>query len=325
MALTKIGEILERTDSQRTPTNSSRQTGEENEETVFITAREAREQGIPFRTAPPENSNCPFCGKLLEPQGIVMMGSVMFWQPFPPRCDCKQAAAHWETYDREQKEKWALEEETKRRKVLQEKVEQLLGKSGIKKRFMQRTFPNFIIDTPGRQKNYQIAKEYADNFSSHQKRGDGLYIEGTNGTGKTHLAAAIALQLIGEGIPVICKASSDLLLDIRKTFNSSEGASEGQILDIYKRVDLLIIDDLGKEQCTDWGMSTLYSILNDRYEDMKPTIITTNYNTENLIKALTPKGMDGSKIIAIISRLQETSTVMTMAWEDIRGKEKTQI
>lgn len=201
---------------------------------------------------------------------------------------------------------------------MREKVGRLLGESGIKKRFQQRTFPNFIRNTPEREQSYRTAKEYADTFPIHRERGEGLYIEGTNGTGKTHLAAAIALQLIGEGIPVICKTSGDLLQDIKKSFDT-EGVREHEVLDIYKKVDLLIIDDLGKEQCTDWGMSTLYSILNDRYEDMKPTIITTNYDTESLIRALTPKGMDGSKIIAIISRLRETSAVMTMAWDDWRS------
>ena len=52
---------------------------------------------------------------------------------------------------------------------------------------------------------------------------------------------------------------------------------------------------------------------------MKPTIVTTNYNADALINALTPKGFDNTKIVAIISRLRETSTVMTMAWTDIRG------
>lgn len=215
------------------------------------------------------------------------------------------------------------EEEEKRRRIMRNRVEKLLGQSGIKRRFQQRTFSNFRRDTPGRAKNYRIAKEYADNFAYHQARGDGLYIEGTNGTGKTHLAAAIALQLINEGIPVICKTSSDLFLDIKKSFNGG-GVRESDVLDIYKRVDLLIIDDLGKEQCSDWSMSTLYSILNDRYEDMKPTIITTNYNADGLISALTPKGYDGTKITAIISRLREVSTVMTMAWADTRGIEETQ-
>ena len=152
------------------------------------------------------------------------------------------------------------------------------------------------------------------------RNGDGLYIEGTNGTGKTHLAAAIALQLIGNGIPVICKTSSDLLMDIKRSFDR-EDVSEAQVLDVYKKVDLLIVDDLGKEQCSDWSISTLYSIINDRYEDMMPTIITTNYSADELVRALTPKGYDDSKIVAIISRLRETSTVMTMVWDDIRGRE----
>ena len=66
-------------------------------------------------------------------------------------------------------------------------------------------------------------------------------------------------------------------------------------------------------------MSAIYSILNDRYEDMKPTIITTNYNVEDLTRVLTPKGGDSGRITAIISRLRETSRVLTMAWADIRG------
>ena len=56
---------------------------------------------------------------------------------------------------------------------------------------------------------------------------------------------------------------------------------------------------------------------------MKPTIVTTNYSESGLVAALTPKGFDNSKITAIISRLREVSTVMTMAWADIRGREET--
>ena len=174
-----------------------------------------------------------------------------------------------------------------------------------------------MTDTPERLRCYKIAKRYAETFPERYNKGDGLYIEGTNGTGKTHLAAAIALQLIGEGIPVICKTSTDMLADIKKAYDSKEIA-ESKVLDVYKATDLLIIDDLGKEQCSDWSMTTLYAILNDRYEDMKPTIVTTNYSADDLVKALTPRGYDDSKIVAIISRLKETSTVLTMAWADYR-------
>lgn len=267
---------------------------------------------------------CEYCGKVLQPLGAVMGGEVFFLHPFVPRCTCKQAQAYWTEQDKIAAERKAAAEEEKRRAAIERKIRRLLAKSGIKRRFQQRTFQTFRQDTPGRAKAYRIAKEYADNFPFHQARGDGLYIEGTNGTGKTHLAAAIALQLISQGIPVICKTSSDLLLDIKKSFDSTD-VHEGDVLDIYKQVDLLIIDDLGKEQCSDWSMSTLYSILNDRYEDMKPTIVTTNYNADGLVKALAPKGFDDTKIVAIISRLRETSAVMTMAWADIRGREDMQV
>lgn len=313
--LTRIGDIIH--SQQEAPEASNRREASRASENL-LTPQQARERGIRWEKEPPEPTMCEFCGKALQPLGLVFSGKIFVWQPFPPRCDCEQAKAYWAEHDRKEAERKAAEEEDKRRAAMQAKVERLLGKSGIKKRFQQRTFPNFRCDTPGRKKNYQIAKDYADNFSYHKARGDGLYIEGTNGTGKTHLAAAIALQLINEGIPVVCKTSSDLLGDIKKSF-SFEGAKEHEVLDVYKKVDLLIIDDLGKEQCSDWSMSTLYYILNDRYEDMKPTIVTTNYNAEELVQALTPKGFDNTKIVAIISRLRETSTVMTMAWEDIRG------
>lgn len=289
-------------------------------ERQLVTPEEALERGLTCKTEPPPSRKCEFCGKELPPEGFVAGKEVLFWSHYHRRCDCPEAKAKREQQRREEKMAEEAEAERRRKEAMQARVKKLLGDSGIKRRFQNRTFENFIRDTPGRKRSYKIAKEYADNFALHARRGDGLYIEGTNGTGKTHLAAAIALQLIGAGTPVICKTAADLLLDIKKSYDT-EGLQEKAVLDVYKTVDLLIIDDLGKEQCSDWSMSTLYSILNDRYEDMRPTIITTNYNNEALVKAMTPKGADNSKIVAIVSRLRETNAVLTMAWEDARGKE----
>lgn len=273
---------------------------------------------MPSRNAPPEPGKCEYCGATLYHEGVCLNGTVMIWFQEPMRCTCPQAQKYWADYDAEVKCKKAEEELAAERTRKMAKIERLVGKSGIKKRFQQRVFESFVADTPARKRCYRAAKEYADNFAALYSTGEGLYIEGTNGTGKTHLAAAIALQLIEQGIPVVCKTSSDLLGDIKRAFDSGE-IKEYEILRAYKEVDLLIVDDLGKEQCTDWSMSTLYSIFNDRYEDLKPTIITTNYGDEDLAKALTPKGYDNTKIKAILSRLRETSTVLTMVWDDYRG------
>ena len=81
-----------------------------------------------------------------------MGGEVFIWQPFLPRCDCSQAQAYWEEYDRKKAMEKAAEEEQERRKAMQQRIERLLGRSGIKKRFQQRTFDNFRCDTPGRKK-----------------------------------------------------------------------------------------------------------------------------------------------------------------------------
>lgn len=273
--------------------------------------------GLSFRHPAPPPDICQFCGKANPRHGLVWGKEIFMWQPFISRCDCPEAVAYWAKYDADKKAAEEAEKQAEERRRKQDHIDRILGRSGIKKRFRNRTFDNFLTDTPERLRCYKIAKRYAETFPERYNKGDGLYIEGTNGTGKTHLAAAIALQLISEGIPVICKTSTDMLADIKKAYDSKEIA-ESKVLDVYKATDLLIIDDLGKEQCSDWSMTTLYAILNDRYEDMKPTIVTTNYSADDLVKALTPRGYDDSKIVAIISRLKETSTVLTMAWADYR-------
>ena len=284
---------------------------------MVISSDEAARNGIPSRQPVPQPDICQFCGKVMYRTGIVIDGMVWFWKPSPERCDCDKSVRYWQEIDAQKKAEDDRRKEALRKEKQQERVEHLLGECGIKKRFQQRTFAHFRCDTAERTDAYIKAKSYADNFASHSRKGEGLYIEGTNGTGKTHLAAAIALQLISQGTPVICKTAGDMLSDIKRAFSQPE-AREHEILGVYKGIDLLVIDDLGKEQCTEWSISTLYSIINDRYEDMKPTIVTTNYNANGLIDALTPKGGDNTKSRAIISRLREVNKVITMAWRDYR-------
>ena len=95
--------------------------------------------------------------------------------------------------------------------------------------------------------------------------------------------------------------------------------NEEEVLTAYKTADLLVIDDLGKERATEWSVPILYRIINDRYENMLPTIITTNYNTDSLIEKLTVSG-DRETAEAIISRFKGSASCVTMAWEDCRRK-----
>lgn len=267
----------------------------------------------------PNPETCKFCGRPLYYSAVVYGNVVICWnRTAPERCTCDKAVGFWKKRDKQQEQKAIDERVAQENRKWQQRVNFLIGGSGIKKRFLLRTFENYEISDESRAA-FNAAKEYADSFESHEENGEGLIFEGTYGTGKTHLAVAIANDLMKRNIPVICKTYIDISADVKRAYDESE-TSEKPVIDLYKDVRLLIIDDLGKEQCTSWSVSLLYDILNSRYEDMLPTIITTNYNEDMLIKRLTPKGGDSSNIRAMISRFRECTNVVTMAWEDYRSR-----
>lgn len=272
----------------------------------------------------PESKICEFCGSTREYLGLISQCGGIYewtverWSNVPMLCRCAEAVKQRETEKAEQKRQEERERRRKETEAQRKRVVDLLVDSGMKKRFLARRFENFVTDTPGRKKAFRIAKEYADNFEAHKANGDGLYIEGTFGTGKTHLAAAIAIQLMEQGHGVIFRTCDDMLRDIKATFEDS-GREEQKILDRLKRCELLIIDDIGKEQATDWSTAQLYSIINDRYECQRPVIITTNFNETDLTAAESPKGVGAHRIRSILSRLHETCGLMTMDWQDWRG------
>ena len=78
----------------------------------------------------------------------------------------------------------------------------------------------------------------------------GLFITGTYGVGKTYLASCIANEIIKNGKSVIFGTLIQLLDFIRDSYSDSE-VSDKDYLNLYSSVDLLVIDDLGKEKPTE--------------------------------------------------------------------------
>lgn len=263
-------------------------------------------------TPPPAPEACPHCGKTLYWTGLRHDGVVKVWL-YLERCDCAAAVAEREKREREyQAEQKAKEiEAANRRKML--RIERLIGKSGMGARFQRRTFETYICFTAEQSARLKECKEYADNFDTYLEDGTGLFIAGSVGTGKTHLAAAIANKLLQSGIPVIFRTAIDMFLDIRRSYSGE--VSESDVLNEYKTVPLLVIDDLGKEKMTEWAASTLYGIVNARYENMKPIIVTTNFTSKDLLESL---GDEPTRAQAILSRLMETSVYLSMQWADYR-------
>lgn len=264
---------------------------------------------------PPPPVPCKFCGKLRHTRGFKL-GERIMWAPYgPERCDCDEAVAE---YEREKAEKEAAErkrKEAEEAEKMRQRVQRIVGNSGMNARFLRRTFATFELTRENRIA-LSACKTYADNFKAKLPTGgnepgrNGLFITGPKGTGKTHLAAAIANELMQQGTAVICMTMIDLLERIKRTYeqNRQYGGeiSEGNVLDTYKKVPLLIIDDMGKEPATEWAVSKIYAIINGRYEAYMPTIITTNYSDAELVRRLTPKDSgDPTTADATIDRLRE--------------------
>jgi len=271
---------------------------------------EIKEQGLDFTVPPPEAVTCVFCRQSIEPKGMMHPFENRIWLWLEPECVCTGAVQEKKRKEEEEKEK-----ELQRQK--KEKIEKLFQDSRLSLRFRNRTFDNFEV-TDSNRKAYEISKKYAEGFEKYRERGMGLIFTGPYGTGKTHLACAIAIKLMNSGIPVIVGTLISLLEKIKQSWRD-RSVDEWEVIDIYSKVDLLVIDDLGKERPSEWALEKLYSIINDRYENMMPVIITSNFSGDSFINRLTVKDNDSTGR-AIQSRLNEICSGIYLDGEDWRMK-----
>lgn len=119
------------------------------------------------------------------------------------------------------------------------------------------------------QAAYNISKDFASSPAGW------LFIQGRFGCGKTHLAAAIANECVSKGIPTLFLTVPDLLDSLRFTFNDKDVSFEDRF-DQIRQAPLLILDDFGTQSATDWAKEKLFQILNFRYVNNLPLVVTTN-------------------------------------------------
>lgn len=105
----------------------------------------------------------------------------------------------------------------------------------------------------------------------------GLLFIGPCGTGKTHLAVAVAKQLISRGHEVLFYDYNDLLKEIQGSYNPTNQATEAGVLEPVLNVEVLLLDDLGASKPSTWALETIGHILNTRYNQKRITLLTANY------------------------------------------------
>lgn len=178
-----------------------------------------------------------------------------------------------------------------------EEANQMRRHVGLQKKQFDYHITIPIIRKEGDDSAYAFVYMYTQQFLDGKCK-NGLLLVGGVGSGKTFMVSHVAnsivnyimLHNIGKwnswseyenedllyaSEPVIFATTSDMLDDLRK--HPHEYAYER-----YQKCSLLILDDLGVERSTDWSLEILFKIINYRYNEELPILITTNLTPEEL-------------------------------------------
>lgn len=141
-------------------------------------------------------------------------------------------------------------------------------------------------------KSLQKALKAAHAFAERPK--GWLVFMGGYGSGKTHLAAAIANYRAGLGDPPLFVMVPDLLDHLRATFSPSSGTTFDRRFDEIRTASLLVLDDLGTQSMTPWVREKLYQLFNYRYNAELPTVITTSDTLDEMDPRIRSRLLDGT-------------------------------
>lgn len=176
---------------------------------------------------------------------------------------------------------WVLDEQTNesrpcrcREQRVRKAVSGGIG-TGIGRRFLEVSFdrePIVSLDPIVLRQVRAFLRSIEDNFDA----GRGLWFDGPVGTGKTSLAILVAKAAKDAGRSYAVYPVPRLLAEIKRTFDRD---ASDTYLGFFRRlctVDVLVLDDLGAEKQTEWVLEQLYSIVNERWQDRRSIVVTTN-------------------------------------------------
>lgn len=150
------------------------------------------------------------------------------------------------------------------------------------------------ISMPAQRKRLQKALEVVQTYA-HEPAGRWLFLYGTPGGGKSHLAAAATNDIGAQGMTVACESVPDLLNFIKAGFEDNKGEERIQAL---CDADLLVLDDIGIENYEkSWTLETMFRILNNRSKHSKPTVFTSNNHPDRLPYRLSSRILELSEVV----------------------------
>ena len=156
-----------------------------------------------------------------------------------------------------------------------------------------KTFSNFEQSDEGTYAAYEAARQFANGETDKPW----LFLHGRIGTGKTHLAAAIGNSMLERGLAVVFAVVPDLLDELRSAFDPDHPVTHSELFTSVKEAQVLILDDLGTENATSWAREKLFQIINFRYNEAFPTVVTSNQDFKKNARLIDER---------VLSRLRDT-------------------
>jgi DNA replication protein DnaC len=206
--------------------------------------------------------------------------------------------------------------------------EELLERAArIPRRYEHCSFENFETHSDSQGAAYRVARRFVKDFPVGEM---GLLITGPCGTGKTHLAVGLIRALMSErGVPCLFYDFQDLLKEIQGSFSPVKGVSEMEILQSVFTADVLVLDDLGAQKPTLWVRDTVGHIINNRYNNRRTTLFTTNRSDPSPANGAATRGREPVEATLvdqigerIHSRIYEMCHVVRVSGQDYRKQYK---
>ena len=190
----------------------------------------------------------------------------------------------------------------------------------IPRRFWEATLDNYLCESESEIEALKVARIFSACFDP--EKGEGLTFIGPPGVGKTHLAVGVLKKIYTEsGVKGIFFDTKDLIYRLKALI---EEKKINRAIKSILNLPLILLDDLGSERLSDWQRELISYIISFRYNNMKSTIITTNYLLEaptgekeqSMIKVYLSQRLDPGTV----SRIWEMTEVRYIKGRDRRKK-----
>lgn len=175
---------------------------------------------------------------------------------------------------------------------------------------------NFNAETEKQQRAARYCQKLAEAIAGDNKSGASLVLTGNVGTGKTHLACAVARHVIENCKTAWFMSVASAVRHVRETYAKDSQRTEADALADLIGLDLLILDEIGIQANTEHESRTLFEIINTRYQECKSTILISNFNQQQLNAYLGDRIMD---------RFRESGAIVAFDWASYRGRKHGEI